>query len=124
MSAEQKEGEEERSARGRPFAPGVSGNPAGRPKGSGTLLSILRARLQEIPTGQRKTYAEGVVDVVLRKALEGNTPALKLVWDYIEGAPKQSVDMTQHKSDERTTEELLARLDELRVKSGSNDETE
>jgi hypothetical protein len=117
MCAEQKEGEDERAMRGRPFPPGMSGNPAGRPKGSGTLLSILRARLQEIPTGQHKTYAEGVVDVVLRKALEGNTPALKLVWDYIEGAPKQSVDLTQHTGDKRTLEELFERIDELKKKA-------
>jgi hypothetical protein len=81
------------------------------------LLSILQARLQEVPAGQRKTYAEGVVDVVLRKALEGNAAALKLVWDYIEGAPKQSVDLTQHTGDKRTLEELFARMDELRKRA-------
>ena len=50
------------SARGlanlRPFRPGQSGNPKGRPRGSGALKTMLRAALDACPPGSEKTYLE------------------------------------------------------------------
>ena len=62
--------------RGRPFAPGVSGNPAGRPKGA--LNHATRAALA-LMGGQ----LEELTQVVVAKALEGDLAAAKIVFDKL-----------------------------------------
>jgi len=68
---------------GRPFQPGHSGNPLGRPK----ALSHVRARLQE--EGDR------LVQVMLITALDRRHPkhveALKLAMAYAYGQPNQPI---------------------------------
>ena len=56
---------------GRPFAPGESGNPAGRPKGS--LNKVTRAA-QMLLDGEAEAITRKAVDL----ALEGNIQALRL----------------------------------------------
>ncbi len=63
---------------------GQSGNPAGRPKGSGKLTTVLRDRLDVVQSDGR-TLAEHVTDVLVSKALEGDTAALRMVYDRAEG---------------------------------------
>lgn len=65
---------------GKPFKPGQSGNPAGKPPGAGlSLLSILKRQLAE---GGK---ADEIVSATIRDALGGDQAARKLVWDRIEG---------------------------------------
>jgi hypothetical protein len=107
-----------------PWHKGQSGNPGGRPKGR-SLSSAVRGRLGEIapeaivaklglPT--ESTWRDVLVETTMRAAVADDAQARRLLFEYHDGAPTQSVDMTHHRSDERTTEELLARLDELRAK--------
>jgi hypothetical protein len=58
-------------ARGRPFAPGRSGNPRGRPKGARNKATILAEQLLE---GE----AEELVRTVIDKAKAGDSAALRL----------------------------------------------
>lgn len=73
------------------FAPGVCGNPNGRPKGSVSLRTLLRKKLEEQPVDAAsgkaldKTYAEGLIEATLRDALKGDASARRLVWEYIDG---------------------------------------
>ena len=81
------------------FRKGESGNPAGRPKESVSLLTILKRQLQEIPKGlsseERKQKAELLVKRQLDKAItEGDNEQIRLIWNYVEGKPKESVDIT------------------------------
>jgi len=62
--------------RGRPFAPGVSGNPAGRPRGA--LNHATRAAMA-LMQGQ----VEQLTGVVIARALEGDMTAMKLVFDRL-----------------------------------------
>lgn len=55
--------------RGRPFAKGESGNPAGRPVGSRHKVSLLVESMIE-------ARAEDITAVALRNAIEGGDPAL------------------------------------------------
>jgi hypothetical protein len=57
--------------RGRPFAPGVSGNPRGRPKGSRNKATIIIGALRE---GE----AEALARLLVEKALAGDPAALRI----------------------------------------------
>jgi hypothetical protein len=63
-------------SRGRPFAPGRSGNPTGRPKGARNKATVLAAQMLE---GEAEALLRKLVD----KALEGDTAALRLCVDRL-----------------------------------------
>jgi hypothetical protein len=79
------------------WQPGQSGNPSGKAPGTVSLRRILRARLAEIPEGSdRRTMAEQLVDSTCKAALKGDAQARKLIWESIEGAARQQIDVTAH----------------------------
>src|SRR5271165_1826449 len=67
------------------FAPGVSGNPKGRPKGSANLATVLERTLREKVIvnegGRRKTISklEAAIKQLINKAASGDHAALKLL---------------------------------------------
>ena len=65
--------------RGRPFPKGVSGNPGGRPKEAKQLREVLALKGEEF------------VRALEKQALEGNTPALLRVVEYLLGKPAQDL---------------------------------
>jgi hypothetical protein len=62
--------------RGRPFEPGKSGNPKGRPKGSRNQATLLAEALLD-------REAEAITRKLVDKALEGDTTALRLCLDRL-----------------------------------------
>lgn len=68
------------------FMPGQSGNLAGRPKGSVSIMTEIK-----------KDLKEGKMDVVKRKLWElvekGNWAAIQEIIRQIDGAPKQKMEM-------------------------------
>ena len=80
------------------FKKGQSGNPKGKPKGTFSLLTILKKQLQEIPPEykgkERKQYAELLVKKQLHKAIvEGDDASIRLILNYIQGMPAQNVNL-------------------------------
>ena len=78
------------------FPPGVSGNPSGRPAGKLSLRSLLREKLAEASEdldAQGKTNAQYIVERLISQATHGNAQAMRLLWDYVEGPPTQSVSL-------------------------------
>lgn len=69
-----------RTAGGR-FAKGVSGNPAGRPRGARNKVTIA---VETLLGGQ----PDGLAQVAVAKALKGNMAALRICMDRIAPAPK------------------------------------
>lgn len=67
------------------FAPGISGNPRGRPKGSANLASVLERTLREKVVvnegGRRKTLSklEAAMKQLINKAATGDHAAIKLL---------------------------------------------
>ena len=86
----------------KPFPKGVSGNPAGKPKGipnSKTrllrLLELVQVKTNPI-TGEKEefTVAEQLDMMVLQKAFKGDLRAYQEILDRLEGKPKQTTDIT------------------------------
>lgn len=90
------------------FKKGYSGNPDGKPEGAFSLLAILKAELQKCPEGQdKKTYAHLIVKRMLKEAIEkGDQQQIKLIWNYIEGMPKQNLELSGVLNIGKTLDEL------------------
>lgn len=68
-----------------------SPNPNGRPKGF-SIVAHLKEKLQEIPEGQKETYASLIVKKYMHKALvEGDNKILTDLVNRVDGLPKQPI---------------------------------
>ena len=76
------------------FQPGQSGNPAGRPPKGETLTELMREFLEQAPEGQKVTYKEAFIKRVYKKAMEeGDAVTIKLIWNYLDGMPNQTMNL-------------------------------
>lgn len=84
------------------FQPGISGNPAGRPK-SITLSEAYRYQLaQVVPNDpQERTYAEVIAELMCKRATQGDVAAAREVADRVEGRPRQALDVDMKVTDWR-----------------------
>ena len=66
---------------------------AGAPKGNFTsLTSLLRKKLEEVEPGEKKSYAERVIETLTKKALKDEDyKTLQMIFNYIDGLPKQTI---------------------------------
>jgi len=71
-------------------------NKGGRPKGSGlSLTTILKKKLESISKEDKAEYSKLFIDRLVDKALkDDDTQAMKLIFGYVDGLPKQAVDLT------------------------------
>ena len=76
------------------FKPGQSGNPAGAPKGSVRLRPLLLQKLAEVPPGDRRSYAELLIQRTIADAISRDGPSRKMVWEVLEGRPRQALEIT------------------------------
>lgn len=78
---------------GKPFTkddPRINRN--GRPKGSFSLVEMIKNKLQEIPEGKDKTYAEYFIEQMMKKTVvEGDVSMMKDMINRVDGMPKQSI---------------------------------
>ena len=89
------------------FKPGKPGGP-GRGKGTLSLTTLIKQKLAETPEGQDpRNYAQILVDKMVRDAISfPQSKMAKLIWNYIDGMPKGSIDLGADK-------ESLAELTQL-----------
>lgn len=95
----------------RPFKPGQSGNPGGRPKGK-SLTALLRERLDEVDPATGKTIAEMVVEGWVNAARDGNVPAIKEALDRTEGKVPDKLE-TKNDTNVTVNLQLKAGLDKV-----------
>lgn len=104
----------EKSVIGRPFQPGESGNPGGRPKGSVSITTEIRNILRDNPD-KRKQLAQSLVDL----AAEGNAAAIREVMTRHDGPVPVPINVSQ-----LSNEQLLAALEASLGGGGEEAETE
>lgn len=78
------------------FAPGVSGNPAGKPKGTKHFSTLFKELLQEkikLTDGTEITMLKAMGMAMAKKAIKGDVAAFNAVSDRLDGKPKQEVEM-------------------------------
>jgi len=71
------------------FQPGQSGNPKGRPKKP--LSEDLRLYLQQRIAPHDVTRRQKLIEALYEAALKGEVPALKLIFERLDGAVPQPV---------------------------------
>ena len=81
---------------GKPFEKGQSGNPAGRPKGSISIVAELKKKLEEVPkenNPDKKRYVDMLVLTAIKKVLvDGDTQMIKDIIDRVDGRPNQPIE--------------------------------
>jgi len=77
------------------WKPGQSGNPGGRPKGSVSLVKILRDVLNE-PGGEAR--AKAIIGKCLDMAAEGDDKHLRILLDRLDGPVVQKIEASVDQS--------------------------
>lgn len=84
-----------------PVKPGEVRNKWGRAGKDGlggrttkSLLELLKEKVNEIDEETGKSIAELIIDQGLRQAKRGDLKFIELVFDRLEGKPKQQIDQT------------------------------
>jgi hypothetical protein len=94
--------ETEQRVIGRPWLPGQSGNPSGRPPKGHTLADKLRAKLDELSKlkggSDGRTVGDDVIDAAIKLALSGEPHAVRaveLILDRIDGKVSIPIEVSQ-----------------------------
>jgi len=79
------------------YKPGECGNPKGRPKKADAMTDILKGELGTLSLVDDEGKAVPAKQAIARKlidlAMNGDTPALKYIYDRIDGKPRESIDL-------------------------------
>lgn len=68
------------------FKPGQSGNPKGRPPKGYSITEAFKSMLAAEPEVKAR-----IVQSIKEKAEKGDVTAMKMIWEYMDGKPKQPV---------------------------------
>lgn len=101
------------------FKVGISGNPAGRGKGTFSIMTLIRKKMEEIPPGQVKQWKEQIAEIILEEAVVKKNPKMiEMIVEYMDGKPKQSVDLDVNRENVDSLTDLL-RIISSKPKDGS-----
>jgi hypothetical protein len=70
------------------FKPGNNANPNGRPKKGYSITEWFKEMLNSKPE-----VKDAIGKSIMKKALEGDSTAQKLVWSYMDGLPPQNLNI-------------------------------
>lgn len=101
------------------FVKGASGNPAGRPLGSLSVVAEIKKQLDEVAEEdpmKRKKLVLLVRRLILKAINDGDSSMIKDIIDRIDGRPRQSIEIEDMRED--TTKD---KLNELIEKLNSNE---
>jgi hypothetical protein len=122
------------------FKPGVSGNPAGRPKKENTYSDTLRSLLggtdievswtsggktKTFKVTSDKNFYYGIAAAQILEALKGDTKSAREIVDRIEGRARQTIEINKPKREEipLSDKEALAVVEYLEREKAENGRT-
>lgn len=70
------------------FQPGQSGNPKGRPLKGHSITETIREMMDEKPEIKKALGGK-----IFQMALGGDMTAIRTIWNYLDGMPKESHDI-------------------------------
>lgn len=114
---------------GKPFQKGDDPrrNLDGRPAGAKNLTTLVREALKELGAkvdGKEVSYETALVKTILHKAIvQQNPKMIELLWNYLDGKPLQSLNVTADVVMNQLTPDQQAKLDKL-LDEDSNDKTQ
>lgn len=76
------------------FQPGQSGNPAGKPKGIRHMSTLLLEAVKRVAQDGGTSEDVEIVRALVAKAKSGDTKAIDIVFDRLEGKAPQTIDVT------------------------------
>jgi len=76
--------------RPKPWKPGESGNPAGRPKKEFSLTEGMREYISEQDPDKKKERKDILIEKTYQMAMRGDLSAIKEIWNRLEGMPQGS----------------------------------
>jgi hypothetical protein len=93
---------------GRPFEPGQSGNPGGRPKRK-PITEMLTLELEKLAARSSQAKGQKIVERLVSIALNGkrtdSIAAIRLIMSYTDGLPVQAVEVDLYDGLRRVAEE-------------------
>jgi len=97
---------------------GQSGNPLGRPVGSGiSITTEIKKKLAEVPEGQKATYLQLLINRIMKQAIQdGDERMISRIWAYIDGMPKIFQEVTG-----RDGQPLIVEIIEDKVHNNTED---
>ena len=101
-----------------PWKPGQSGNPKGRPVGSYSIIDVIRKRLMELTPDKKRTFMDALGDKIISGAMNGSEASQRLILNYLEGMPKQGLDI-KHNLKEILSPEQIDELLKRRTRKDS-----
>lgn len=97
-TGEKRKSTPKRDEKGR-FLPGVVQNPKGRPKGTLSIVPLLKKKLADIEPKTGRQYAELLVERMVQDAIAfGDHHQIKNILQYVDGMPQQKLDLTSNES--------------------------
>ncbi len=72
------------------YQSGQTGNPKGRPAKGYSITEMFRSMLDS-----DSEMREKLAKVILRKALDGDMAACRLIWSYMDGLPTNKISITE-----------------------------
>jgi hypothetical protein len=100
------------------FLPGHAVAGPGRPKGSYSIMTIIRKKMEEIPLGQTKAWKEQIADIIVEEAVvKRNANMLNLIVDHMDGKPKQPIEIDVDRENVSNLSGVLKQISELKPTS-------
>src|SRR5262249_36020948 len=95
----------------KPWKPGQSGNPRGRPKKKPITEELERLLTEQAPNGGGRSWAALIAEALLRKASTGDVRAIAELTNRVEGKPLQSLIVGADREEDYSTDgERLQRI--------------
>lgn len=105
------------------FGPGNNANPGGRPKGSFSIMNIIRKKMEEVPRGQTQQWKDQIAEIILDEAIVKRNPKMiQLIVEHMDGKAKQPIDIDVNEQGLGDLTALLRSVGKVKT-DGSNTNT-